>query len=83
MYKVVLGVFLAAAVLAARPLPSKVITVTVSNSWKVTGSIVVSESAPSDPQLFDDAQDVLASITSANNFARLCSLGMTTVSTTN
>jgi len=69
---------MAVAVLAAKPIPSRVITVTVSGSifTHTKGTIVVSELVPSDAQLFDDAQDVLSSITSANKGNKICSLRM-------
>ena len=75
MRKVVRGVFLAMVVFAIGPVPSKVITVTVSNDTKTTGSIVVSESKPPDTILFEDAQELLTSITTENfNGFALCSL---------
>jgi len=43
MKKVVWIVFLVAVVMGVRPVPSKVITVTVSGIDRVKGSIVVSE----------------------------------------
>jgi len=46
-----------AAVLAAKPIPpipSRVITAKVSDAGYLTGSIVISESAPPDAQLFKD-----------------------------
>jgi hypothetical protein len=60
-------VFLTAVVLVARPIPSKVITIIVNPEDRVKGSVVVSESVPSDSQLFEDEEDVLVSITTGNH----------------
>ena len=75
---------LAVAVLAAAPIPTQVFTATRSRApnWDPV-SIVVSASAPSGSQLFEDEKEVLASITSTNYKAWLDSIGMTTVSSTN
>jgi len=74
MWKTIMaGLLLAAALLAAPPIPSKVLTVTV------TGSIVIGQVAPSDSQLFSDDQEVLASINTANLGYLVCELGMTTI----
>ena len=59
------GLLIAAALLAASPIPSKVLTVKVTSGDEV-GSIVVGAAAPSDSQLFSDDQEVLASINTAN-----------------
>jgi hypothetical protein len=76
------GLLLAAAMLAAPPILSKVITVTVSTSEKIVGSIVVGTAVPSDSQLFSDEQEVLASINTANDDdSFLCQLGMDTILT--
>ena len=56
---------LVVALLAAPPIPSKVLTVKVTADGR-TGSIVVDAAAPSDSQLFSDEQEVLASINAAN-----------------
>jgi len=80
---VVLGVFLVAALLAATPIPSKVITVTVSTEKNLKGSIVVSQSVPSGSTIFPDEQNILASIRTGNSAdSILCSLSMTTVTST-
>ena len=73
------GLLLAAAMLAAPPLPSKVLTVTVTTRSSITGSIVVGAAAPPDSQLFSDEQEVLASINTANLGVALCQLGMNTI----
>ena len=49
---IMVGLLLAAIMLAAPPIPSKVLTVTVSDIDWGTGSIVVGEAVPSDSQLF-------------------------------
>ena len=67
--------------LAAPPLPSKVLTVTVTTSWNIKGSIVVGAAAPPESQLFEDEQEVLASINTANGGPFLCQLGMNTILT--
>jgi hypothetical protein len=46
------GLLLAAAMLAAPPLPSKVITVAVSSDEIMTGSIEIGIAVPSDSKLF-------------------------------
>ena len=81
MWKIVtVGLLIAVAMLAAPPIPSKVLTVKV-NTDRSTGSIVVSAAAPSDSQLFSDEQEVLASINTANDGFHLCELGMNTILT--
>jgi len=75
---IMVGLLIAVAMLAAPPLPSKVLTVKVNpDSWN-TGSIVVGTEAPSNSQLFSDEQEVLASINTANSYFNLCQLGMNT-----
>ena len=74
------GLLLATTILAAPPLPSKVITFNVATSPPWKGSIVVGVAAPSDSQLFSDEQEVLASINTANR-GYLCELGMNTILT--
>ena len=75
------GLLIAVAMLAAPPIPSKVVTVKVTTDGRV-GSIVVGAVAPSDSQLFSDEQEVLASINTANYYGdRLCELGMDTILT--
>ena len=76
------GLIIAVALLAAPPIPSKVLTVqlrTYPQHWKA--SIVVGGAAPSDSQLFSDDQEVLASINTANYNTALCELGMHTILT--
>ena len=75
------GLILVVALLAASPILSQVITVKVSTSYSITGSIVVGAVAPSDSQLFSDDQEVLASINTANADNFLCQLGMNTILT--
>jgi len=53
------ALLLAAAIFAAPPIPSKVLTVKVSTSHKITASILVGGAAPSGSQLFRDEQEVL------------------------
>jgi len=84
MKKKLLGVFLlTVAVLAAKPIPSKVITFTISNLHHTTGSITISDKLPPGTQLFDDGEEILASINTGVYYGIFCSLGMTTVTTTN
>ena len=81
MWKTIMaGLLLVVAMLAAPPIPSKVITVKVSGNWE-TGSIVVGATVPSDSQLFSDEQEVLASINTANSGNFLCQLGINTILT--
>jgi len=60
------GVVIVAAMLAAPPVPSKVLTVKVDPNWPYKASIVIGGAAPSGSQLFSDEQEVLASISTAN-----------------
>ena len=60
------GLLLTTAMLAAPPLPSKVLIVKLNANREVP-SIVVGSAAPADSQLFSDEQEVLASINTANN----------------
>ena len=67
MWKTIMaGLLIAVAMLAASPIPSKVITVKVNPNWE-TASIVVGGAAPSDSQLFSDDQEVLDSINTVNS----------------
>ena len=75
------GLLIAVAMLAATPIPSRVLTVKVGTSSPWKASIVVGGAAPSDSQLFSDEQEVLASINTANNRWILCELGMDTILT--
>ena len=82
MWKTIMaGLLLAVAMLAAPPIPSKVLTVKVATSSPWKGSIVVGAAAPSDSQLFSDDQEVLASINTANYKYVICELGMNTILT--
>ena len=74
------GLLLAVIMLAEPPIPSKVITVKVNPDGS-TGSIVVGGAAPPDSQLFEDEQEVLASINTANAGYVLCQLEMNTILT--
>ena len=74
---IMVGLLIAVAMLAAPPIPSKVLTVKVG----YPASIVVGAAAPSDSQLFSDEQEVLASINTANYYDTLCELGMHTILT--
>jgi hypothetical protein len=78
---IIAGLLIAVAMLAATPIPSKVLTVKVTTHYSITGSIVVGAAAPSDSQLFSDEQEVLASINTANYASILCELGMHTILT--
>jgi len=73
------GLLLAAAMLAAPPLPSKVLTIKKSISFWSPASIVVGAAAPVDSELFSYEQEVLASINTANFGVTLCQLGMNTI----
>jgi len=75
------ALLLAAAIFAAPPLPSKVLTVKVSTSKDITGSMVVSAAVPSDSRLFLDEQEVLATINTIIQGSKLCQLGMNTILT--
>ena len=75
------GLLIAVAMLAAPPIPSKVLTVKVNNYPRHPGSIVIDEAAPSNSQLFSDEQEVLASINTVNSDSDLCELGMNTILT--
>ena len=73
---------LAIAGIASTPILTQVFTITLNEQQ---GSIVVSTSAPSGSQIFEEENEVLASITSFNyNYGSvMLSIGMTTVSSTN
>ena len=76
MEKVILGVLMAMAILAAKPVPSKVITATVSDDLNTVGSIVVTLSAPDDSHIFEDEKEILTSIITGNREVLLCLLTM-------
>ena len=82
MWKTIMvGLLLAVAMLAAPPIPSKVLTAKVSADRYTKGSLVVDAVIPPDSQLFEDEQEVLASINTANFVFYLCELGMHTILT--
>ena len=56
------GLLIAVAMLAAPPIPSKVLTVQVNPNWYTASIVDGGAAAPSDSQLFSDDQEVLASI---------------------
>ena len=78
---IMVGLLIVVAMLAAPPIPSKVLTVTVATSSPWTGSIVVGGAVPSDSQLFSNEHEVLASINTANEDKSLCELEMHTILT--
>ena len=78
---IMVGLLIAVAVLAAPPIPSKVLTVQAATSYPYTPSIVVGGAAPPDSQLFSDEQEVLASINTANYRTLLCEIEMNTILT--
>jgi len=81
MWTSIVAGLLTVAILAASPLPSKVLTVKVSTSNEIPGSIVVGTAAPSDSQIFSDEQEVPTSINTGNFWKILCQLGMNTILT--
>ena len=82
MWKIIMAaLLLAVALLAAPPVPSKVLTVKVTTNKYKTGSIVVGEAAPSDSRLFSDEKEVLASIKTEYIVGKLCQLEMSTILT--
>ena len=62
------------ASLAARPIPSAAVTATVSGSPTKKGSIVRGTSIPAGAQIFNDKEDVLTAISTANFDPVLCEL---------
>jgi len=82
MWKIVtVGLLIAVAMLAAPPIPSKVLTVKVNTDLNKPGSIVVGAAAPSDSQLFSNEHEVLASINTATKDRDLCEIEMHTILT--
>ena len=75
MWKVIL--LIATAMLAREPIPSQALTITVADYYKNVGSIVRSTSVPTDRIIFDDEDEELYSITTANWNDVLCSVSMT------
>ena len=67
-----MATLIAAVTLAARPIPSAAVTATVSNSWKKLGSIAHGTSIPSGAQVFDDKEEILTAISTANYATFLC-----------
>jgi len=65
---ILLVVLLATAIFATSPIPTQAITI-VATSEK--GSIVRSESIPTNSQLFGDEEEVLASISTFNGYSLL------------
>ena len=71
-----MATLLSVASLAARPIPSAAVTATVSNSNTEKGSIARGTSIPSGALIFNDKDDVLTAISTANLNAILCELTM-------
>ena len=75
---------LAMVVIAPKPIPTQVLTVTIDTTYPfTTAPIVVSALAPSGSQLFEDEKEILASIITFNYGRFVQSIGMTTVSSKN
>ena len=62
-----MATLVAVATLAARPIPSAAVTATVSNSITIAGSIARGTSIPSDSHIFNDNEEVLTAIHTANS----------------
>ena len=72
------------AVLGAAPIATRVLTATVTYEYDKRGSLVISETAPPDSQLFQDEEEILTSITTESFGSLICSIQMiTTKATTN
>jgi hypothetical protein len=69
-----MATLIAVATLAARPIPSAVVTATVSNSNMKKGSIAHGTFILSGANIFNDKEDVLTAISTANYNAALCEL---------
>ena len=77
MWKIILIVIV--AVTAKRPTPSEAFTVTLSDFYWKSGSIVRSSSIPDDSVIFDDEEEVLTSIATTNHADFICSLSFTSL----
>ena len=66
------GMLLATAIHAARPIPSEAFTIKRSGHWADAGSMVRSTTIPSGSQIFEDEAEVLASITTGSSYGDLC-----------
>ena len=71
------GMLLAMAIYAARPTPSEAFTVKRSYNNGRSGSIVRSTTIPFGSQIFEDEEEVLASITTNSDSYDLCSIRLT------
>ena len=69
-----MATLLSVASLAARPIPSAAVTATVSNDASEKGSIIRGTSIPSGAHIFNDKEDVLTAISTANFNVVLCEL---------
>ena len=69
-----MATLLAVVTLAARPIPSAAVTAKRSKSWSEKGSIVLGTSIPSGAHIFNDNEDVLTAISTANYALALCEL---------
>jgi FlaG/FlaF family flagellin (archaellin) len=72
----IMAALIAVSTLGARPIPSAVVTATVSGSNTITGSIVRGTSIPKDSHIFNDKDEVLTAISTGNHQAALCELTM-------
>ena len=76
----IMATLIAVATLAARPIPSVAVTATVSNSEQLKGSIARGTSIPSGSTIFNDEEEVLTALSTANSPGpALCQLSMVVI----
>ena len=86
----ILAIILAVQVYAAKPIPSEILTITVTEGYKdgpdnTAGKIVRSppSKAPPDSKIFADKEEILTSISQISYFSHLCELNMISLTPSN
>jgi hypothetical protein len=72
----IMAALIAVTTLAARPIPSAAVTATTSGTINTAGSIARTTSIPYGAHIFNDKEEVLSAISTANWMIWLCELTM-------
>ena len=70
------GVLLPVLLLAARPIPSAVFTIKVSDDGYTPGSLVRTTSVPNGSIIFEDEEEILTTIATDSHEFLFCSVSM-------
>jgi hypothetical protein len=72
----IMATLIAVVTLAARPIPSAVVTATVSKSKDERGSIARGVDVPEGAHIFNDREEVLTAISTTNYMTIICEINM-------